>query len=62
MKNPFVAMALAAAAMLRWTSLIRMHNQGFASASPGHNRHSRHTVAQDKRAAVKARNVKRNKA
>lgn len=32
------------------------------SARLAHYQHSRHTVAQDKRAARKARNVKRNKA
>lgn len=32
------------------------------NARLAHYQHSRHTVAQDKRAARKARNVKRNKA
>lgn len=58
MRNPFVAMALVA-------SMLRMFGvrgiQPLQSAVAGHNRRSRYRVAMDKRAARKARNVKRNK-
>lgn len=61
MKNPFVAMALAAAAMASWARAFKAATGGFAA--PSHTRQrSKHRVAMDKRAATKARNVKRNKA
>lgn len=60
MRNPFAAMALVSA-MMRMMG-VRKFSADMNVPSHGHNRHSRHRVAMDKRAAIKARNRKRNKA
>lgn len=53
MKNPFVLMALAMA------SRLVSVNTKTGGRGHGHNKHSRHRVAMDKRAARKLRNRRR---
>ena len=57
--NPMLALFGALAALATGTPAI--HRTADASRVGGANKHSRHCVAMDKRAAVKARNKKRGK-
>lgn len=67
MKNPFIAMAMAAVAMQQafWSQSLAAFNRGEFSDDTGvggYRKHPAGTVAQAKRAAIKAKNRARNRA